>query len=172
VPLLPEPEPPARDSASRYRDPEWESPPWGEIPKIAAVDLLEASSRTAAVRVTAVRVNSSGCQFDVRALAKDNAWRLRDEAPRFGIVWPDATVVLPDAGLPAATDQPDGPCLVDRGDSYWLWPLPPPGKLTLLLDWPAMGIQETTTEIDTRILSEARAEVVHLWDDDSSPASS
>lgn len=53
---------------------------------------------------------------------------------------------------------PEHPCLDGIGRStsgastwqrdVWLWPLPPPGALTVVCSWPDRGIQETVTELD------------------------
>ena len=47
--------------------------------------------------------------------------------------------------------------------SYWLWPLPPPGPLALVVEWPAAGIPLSRTEIDASQVIEAAAEAEELW---------
>jgi hypothetical protein len=44
----------------------------------------------------------------------------------------------------------------------WVWPLPPPGPLAFVCEWPAAGIALTRTEIDAQLVLEAaeRAQVI------------
>lgn len=46
--------------------------------------------------------------------------------------------------------------------TYWVWPLPPPGSLVLACEWPALDIPLTRCEIDAQPIREAatRAQVV------------
>lgn len=76
-----------------------------------------------------------------------------------------------------AAEQPEGPLLLQTGggsettdgdgvvmhQSYWLWPLPEPGRLRLSCEWPVVGIGLTTTEIDVSTLVEAAARTVSPW---------
>ncbi len=49
-------------------------------------------------------------------------------------------------------------------DELWLWPLPPAGPLRIVLRWPAMGIAETSAELDAASFAAAAQWVVPLWD--------
>jgi hypothetical protein len=56
----------------------------------------------------------------------------------------------------------------------WVWPLPPPGPVTFVCEWPAAGIELTRHELDSALLREAaeRAQVIWPEDDGSgTPAS-
>jgi hypothetical protein len=48
----------------------------------------------------------------------------------------------------------------------WVWPLPPPGPLAFVCEWPARGIVESRTEIDARSILQAAERAVTLWPDD------
>jgi hypothetical protein len=70
---------------------------------------------------------------------------------------------------------PDGPILTPRGGGggelawnmgFWLWPVPPPGLLTFVVEWPALGIPETRTETDGTAIGAAAASAEPLWPDD------
>jgi hypothetical protein len=50
--------------------------------------------------------------------------------------------------------------------SYWLWPLPPPGTVTVATHWPAMGVDETLTKLDAAPFIEAATRARRLWPDD------
>jgi hypothetical protein len=68
----------------------------------------------------------------------------------------------------------DGPVLQQRGGSggqfhqqvgLQLWPLPPDGPLTLVVDWPEQGIAETRTELDGTELRAKAADAMEIWHD-------
>ena len=47
--------------------------------------------------------------------------------------------------------------------TWWLSPVPPPGPLRIVVRCAALGIAETTTEVDGAALAAAAAGVVELW---------
>jgi hypothetical protein len=56
----------------------------------------------------------------------------------------------------------------DRGDSrWWVEPLPPPGVLTLLCEWPDQGVPPTQSTIDAWLIRDAAAGCEELWDRDA-----
>lgn len=57
-----------------------------------------------------------------------------------------------------------GPRAVDR--DYWLWPLPPPGVLTVVCQWPRFGIERTTGLIDAGQIAAAAARAQSIWPSD------
>jgi hypothetical protein len=96
--------------------------------------------------------------FGVRALRRTHDG-LPDELFRFGLEFADGSTVtsLEVTGIGGPT-RPRGPILAGGGGGggdrrfdmrYWVWPLPPPGKLTFLSEWPAQGLALTRREIDT-----------------------
>jgi hypothetical protein len=48
---------------------------------------------------------------------------------------------------------------------FWAWPLPPPGPLAFVCEWPAHGISLTRHEIDAGVLLHAAETVETLWDE-------
>jgi hypothetical protein len=52
------------------------------------------------------------------------------------------------------TNYPDGESQVAE-QGFWTWPLPPPGPLTLTLDWPAVGIPPSSITIDGTAIAQA-----------------
>lgn len=46
----------------------------------------------------------------------------------------------------------------------WVRPLPPPGLLTLILEWPARGIPETTRQLDSTLLRAAAGRSIRMWE--------
>jgi hypothetical protein len=63
--------------------------------------------------------------------------------------------------------KPDAPVMSGVGgrggedgrwhSAFWVWPLPPPGKLELLCEWPEAGLPLTRHEIDPQPILEAAA---------------
>ena len=47
--------------------------------------------------------------------------------------------------------------------AYWVTPLPPEGPVTFVLSWPAFGLPESRTVIDSAPIRAAAAESVALW---------
>lgn len=68
---------------------------------------------------------------------------------------------------------PDHPVLEPMGrPSYWgsawnrdiwLWPLPPPGAITLVCEWTDRGIAQTVVQIDATSLHDAASRAEPLW---------
>lgn len=46
---------------------------------------------------------------------------------------------------------------------YWLTPLPPPGDLTIVVAWPAHGIDETHTAMPAELIADGLARNIELW---------
>ncbi|WP_432544468.1 hypothetical protein [Kineococcus sp. SYSU DK002] len=72
------------------------------------------------------------------------------------------------------TWRPDRPVLTGQGGGgsrrsvdrdQWLWPLPPPGRLRVVLQWPQQGIATTTHDLDAQPFLDAAARARPVWDD-------
>lgn len=83
------------------------------------------------------------------------AWDGEDERP-----WKDKTW------------RPDRPVLNGQGGGgsqraidrdYWLWPLPPPGRLRVVFQWPQQGIATTTHDLDAQPFLDAAARSQAIW---------
>ena len=96
---------------------------------------------------------------------------------RFGVQFADggkATTV----GNPFLPDEDvQGPVLLPRGggggerewdQGYWVWPLPPPGPVAFVCEWPAHGIAEMRHEIDAALILDATRDAETLWDESPS----
>jgi hypothetical protein len=114
-----------------------------------------------------------------------------DEMLRFGVEFADGRKATNTADEPLANFEggsmqrsvavqasgaPGGPVLQTGGgsggggnwkQSIWIWPLPPPGRLTFVCQWPAAGIGLTRHEIEAQVLLDAakRAQVIFADDD-------
>lgn len=69
---------------------------------------------------------------------------------------------------------PEGPLILQRGGSggdrrmdqrFWVWPLPPAGRLTLACEWPAYDIPLTTVDIEADPIIEAGGRSELVWED-------
>ncbi len=47
--------------------------------------------------------------------------------------------------------------------TFWVSPLPPPGPIILICEWPKYGIPPTRQEIDGALIVEAASRAVELW---------
>ncbi len=52
----------------------------------------------------------------------------------------------------------------------WLWPLPPEGRLEFVCEWPALGIELTRAELDSRQIREAARRIQTLWSSGQGPS--
>jgi hypothetical protein len=79
-----------------------------------------------------------------------------------------------------AEESPPGPVLMQRGGSggtrswdfgFWVWPLPPAGRLAFVVEWPSEDIALTRAEIDASAIRDASERAQVLWPDDDGPSS-
>ena len=158
-----------------------------------AIDLLLSRSATAAVRVQHLTAFPTGLEFEVvahfrptadtwdpmhglaglRGKPGDEYGELSDEHLRFGVEFADgrkATNVGPPMWSVAVGTE--GPMLHPgaggAGESmahttYWLWPLPPPGPLAFVCEWPKYRVPLTRQEIDGGLLLAAATQAIELW---------
>ena len=95
-------------------------------------------------------------------------------ALRFGLSFADGTKVtnmrsfLPPRVATAPTLQGRGGGGGGRkfSSAFWCRPLPPPGRLTLVCEWPAYGIAETREDVDAAMIIDAAARATAIWPDD------
>ncbi|WP_188940650.1 hypothetical protein [Nakamurella endophytica] len=101
-----------------------------------------------------------------------------DDRLMLGVQLPDGRrlVMQPGSVPPAGVDpfaNPAAPALTSMvgglvGDlsqdfRYWLRPLPPAGRMLVVVRWSALGIQETLNELDAAALSAAGSSATVLW---------
>lgn len=102
------------------------------------------------------------------------------ELLRFGLLLADGERVTTVVGhrLPTGAEDPRRPArsvlspMSGGGgprrwrQDFWLWPLPPPGLLVLVAEWPAHGLAETRATLDAAALHAAAAQAIELWPPD------
>jgi hypothetical protein len=170
--------------------PAWLGPPHNVLPGIAPVELVIARTDETVVALAGVQAYPAGFGFtlclrlrNVSAREEQQLPYLLDRAPFEGDPLPDAffRFGVQFADGPKATNldrraydpdqEPDRPVLLQQGGGgggdtwdmeHWVWPLPPPGPLAFVGEWPARGIAETRAEIDAGTLLEAAGRAVTL----------
>lgn len=142
-------------------------------------------SANARIALVGLRCWPDGVSLDVRLLCRqrpaarpqrdgkvDSAW-----AFRFGAQYADRRRVAigefpidgrsPERGADGLVLRPTfgGGGRFHRHWEFYLWPLPPRGRLTLVADWPSEGIPETYTELDAGEIRAAASRAVVVWRD-------
>jgi hypothetical protein len=182
----PQPEDPP---AEPYVPPPWVEPPRGVLPGVVGMEMVLARNGRAVVFVGGLTVYAEGFEFEVRVLTAGDGWldpslngvyrgRGRggrednyDEMLRFGVEFSDGRRASNLGGPGHREGEPQSPVLQGRGGGgngsgwhqrFWLWPLPPPGPLAFVCEWPAAGIELSRVDIDAGpvIDAAARAQVV------------
>jgi hypothetical protein len=182
------PPPPPEPSAEAYRLPPWIGSPDNVLGAGVPLHLLLARTDDAAVAITGATAFPTGVSFDLairlreprahadflspvllRALGGDV-----EELFRFGVQLADGSKAVYEEATPFGDQEPAGPVLASAGGggggrswnfAVWLWPLPPPGPLTFVVQWPAKGIPETRQEADAGSIREAAERAEVLWPD-------
>ena len=103
---------------------------------------------------------------------------LPDELLRYGIEFPDGSKAtsLDEPPFPPPGDErePSPPVLVPRGGGggearwdqrVWVWPLPPPGGVRVVWEWPIAGIPLTRFELEGDSIRRSAERAVVLWED-------
>jgi hypothetical protein len=184
-PPPPEPEP--------YRQPPWVGPPSNVLGVAVPLRLLLARTADVAVAVVDATAYPTGLEFRVMVRRRErdrlafddplgfhglHRGELAPDVLRFGVQLSDGSKATSLDGFPPARVEPPGPVLMRRGGGggggqwdlgFWLYPLPPPGPLAFVCEWPSESIGLTRQEIDADVIRAAadRAEV--LWEEEHGP---
>lgn len=106
--------------------------------------------------------------------------RLSPRFLRFGLEFPDGRKVtnLPRSAPGTGADPGAGPILSGRDGSasnfawqqtYWVWPLPPPGTLKFACAWPAFDIPESIVSVDSSLVIAAASRCAVIWPSEELP---
>jgi hypothetical protein len=147
----------------------------------------------AAIAVTQLTAYPTGFEFTVGIVtrAEDRRGRLSwalhrrpfddpdepltDDFVRLGLQFADGGVAtnMHERPFPDLDTEPTGPILMPDGGggggrrydmTYWVWPLPPPGPVTFVCEWPAFGVAESRADLDASLVRDAAARAIRLWD--------
>ncbi|MGE5828238.1 MAG: hypothetical protein ACM30G_07715 [Micromonosporaceae bacterium] len=152
---------------------------------------LVARSEDAVLAIAAVRAYSTGFEFELVAVLRRaerrgfplwvTHWhpeRHDEEVPddfiRVGLQLADGSKVtnLDHIVPPSLDEEPRRPVLMmARGGggsrrhdlTYWVWPLPPAGPVTVVLQCPGRGIPQTRLQLDGTAIREAAGRALDLW---------
>jgi hypothetical protein len=162
------------------------APPEGSVlPTVLPAVRLLGQSQNARIALVGLRCWPDGLTLDIRLMCRERRFdRPRtlgssqdDWAFRFGVQYADRRrVAVGEYAIDRrAPERPsDGLVLrptiggggrFHRHWEFYLWPLPPKGRLTLVADWPVERIPETYTELDAGEIRSAAARAVVLWRD-------
>jgi len=186
--------------------PAWVKPET-EVPAVVEVARVMARSDRLAIALTELRAYSTGFSFGLCSVLRvavsglsHSPWGppgplpddedVPDDVLRVGVGFADgASVTNLDRrfGGYDLDNEPRRPFLMygSAGSSgrrytadHWVWPLPPPGPMTFVVEWPAFGIAESRVEVDAGLVLGAAARCLDLWPgepsmvDDWSPVAS
>jgi len=186
-----EPPPPPAEPPSRATPiPPWFGPPSGSLPGVVGLELVLARTPALAVCVTRVSAYATGFELDVLTFGSseageelDHPFFMRRRGPRgardegslrFGVQFSDGGKAT-NMGGPRPLrfeEQPQGPVLTGHGgggggsrwsQQFWVWPLPPPGQLALVCEWPAVSIPLTRHEIDAQLILDAAGRAQEIF---------
>lgn len=177
--------------------PPWFGAPRGTLPGVVTVERILAQTDKIAVCVSRFAAYATGFEFDIVTMTADDQDDLDplmfhhhhgmrsgaiDEIPpellRFGVQFSDGSKVTNTGGFPDDRGQPSGPVMHAGGggggggswrQTQWVWPLPPPGSLAIVCEWPALGIPLTRTELDAQPILDAATRAQVIFSDDHLP---
>lgn len=173
-----------RAAARRAEEGEVLPPPdWNDISASVALERLIWRGEHAAAAMSDVVANRTGFGFAVhlRWTGQEphlhNPVRPRDGAATgVSLILGDGRQVLIDR----FTDGDEGPQLHYQGGStsgggpyncaearYWSTPLPPPGSLTLVFEWPGQGVAPVHVALDVQAIHTAATRSQPFWAEES-----
>lgn len=153
---------------------------------VVSLDLARCFGEGVLLSVT-VRVADTGRRarqrvFEYLERAHGRGWldeRFAPDGLRWGVSFADCRTVTTQDESPwaGASDvleaDVDGPVLEGQGRpavfmdtwsrEFWIWPMPPLPTLRVGVEWPARGIPETVTALDTAPLLEASRRARPVW---------
>lgn len=192
-----EPQPqPLISSPQRYRQPPWIAAPQGTLPGVVAVEIVLAQNAKVAVCVSRLAAYPTGFEFDVVTMSANDQLEIDPllfhcqhagrhspdgippELLRLGVQFADGSKATNTGGFHHGSKPPDSPVMIGGGggggggswrQSQWVWPLPPPGPVTLVCEWPAMDIPLTRQALDAQTILDAAARAQVIFSDQDLP---
>ena len=187
--------PPAREEPPPSPQPEWLQPPDNELGIGLPFRRVVVRTDAIAIVVDSLVVYSTGFSFRLAGRSRPEAggqaragfdlmFHPRREPGELmsqlllGVEFADGRKAT---SLNFGPPQDDQPTITNRGGGssggrfdtdYWVWPLPPPGDLALLLQWDGQGIPLTRVDLTVAAIQEAAGASEPLWPERSSDAGS
>jgi len=151
--------------------PWWSGVPINEIPGEVGTHIRLGSAPGVVVYMTSILAYSTAISFDVVRFS-DGEDAGQAESPwgdlRFSVTYADGSEGGNDKGWDEDAIDPPGPVVLSWQSSsgqwsrYVLWPLPPPGTVTVRCESPVMP--EQTVTFDAALLLDAAAQSQRLWE--------
>lgn len=189
------PPPPEPEQPRRPKQP-WAGSPDHVIGGSVPGDITVARTDNVAIIVRHLIAYPEGLEFSLDVHRRAHQWDdpfadampfrmgrhgrgMPDEILRFGVEFSDGRKATTLDGWEGHRGEPASPRLIPRGgggggtrwiQEYWLWPLPPPGSLAFVCEWPAQGVELTRAEIDAEAVIEAAERAEVLWEEANSLA--
>jgi hypothetical protein len=184
--------PPAPPPPRQPPQPEWAGPPQGVLPGVSPQRVVVFKTDRAFLMAHRFFVYPNGVAFALHLLLRypdeyqhDVLQELHGRRPgppsddflRLGLLFSGGTkwTNLEQRWQPRHRhDQPPSPYVMNRGggggpDAYnlrfWMWPLPQPGPLTVVGEWPVFDVPESRAVIDATELRARAAEAESIWPD-------
>jgi hypothetical protein len=193
-----EPPPPsAEPEPARYRMPPWFGPPGGTLPAVVPLERVLARTEKVAVCASRLCVYPTGFEFDVLTMSNEDRQLdplmfhaqhrfhraagdegIPPELLRIGVQFADGSRATNVGGFQHDKEPPSGPIMHPGGggggggswrQTFWVWPLPPPGPLVLACEWPALDIPLTRCEILAEAILDAAPRAQVVFSDENFP---
>jgi hypothetical protein len=163
--------------------------PENEVPVSVPLDAVLLEAPDAAVLLGSVQAFSAGVAFTVTVLTRrvvgDGVSGAlhghgRTDPLLLGVEYADgrSASTVPVRGMPPDDPSSDALTLWPGGGGggtryadahFFLSPLPPPGPVRFVAAWPALGLEETVTEVPAEPILAAAAGARRLWDWEPEP---
>jgi hypothetical protein len=125
--------------------------------------------------VTISRLNPSPVPLGMHPHRGDRRGAFPGGEFRFGIGFSDGNAAFSMRHLLGPNGEPAPRTLRPQGgggggrtyrQSFWCEPLPPPGSMAFVCEWPDLDIPETTVDIDATAIIDAASRTTPLWPED------
>jgi hypothetical protein len=172
--------------------PEWLGPGHGVLPGYLPDRLVLFRTPDVVMTVGRFDVYPTGIELTLELMLRaedDDGWshlpwearrplpasdhEIPDELLRLGVIYADGSTWSNLDAVPRSLDEaPPAPVVFGRGGGggggswsmrHWLWPLPPPGPLTFVAEWPRFATGECHATIDAARLLAAGEQAETLW---------
>ena len=174
----------ARAAARRAERGEVAPPPdWNDISASVALQRLIWGGERAAAAMSDVVANRTGFGFTIHLRWTGEEPHLQNPVRHRGDTGIAVSLILADGRAVSAdrfADDEDGSHLYSRGGStsgggpynqaeagYWSTPLPPPGSLTLVFEWPEQGVAPVHVALDAEAIRAAAIGSLRFWAEES-----
>ena len=179
------PPPQPETHAEEAEGPVWFQPPKGVLPCAVPLADVIARNDEVAIGIAGALAYTTGFElqfivlltgkaardldpFDYRFRGSQSEGEISPEMLRLGMEYADGRKSMNTNPRWARFDEDvvdeSKPTMIEHGgaggerewrQSFWRWPLPSPGPLQLVCEWPSMGIPLTRYEIDAQLVLDA-----------------